>query len=72
MFSTLKLGSKTVLGKEEYKKVKTILQSLLDNGDSYEFRNPVDWKGNVIFFIGSFEPYRLSILDQKPYGFRYN
>lgn len=45
MLSSLKLGSRTMLGKEENKKVKTILQSLMDSNDSYDFRQPVDWKG---------------------------
>lgn len=45
MLSTLKLISKTPLGKEEFKKAKTILQSLIDNHESFEFRAPVDWKG---------------------------
>jgi hypothetical protein len=45
MLSSLKLETKTFLGKEELKKVKTIWQSLRDNNDSSEFRKPVDWKG---------------------------
>lgn len=48
MMSTLKLTSRTILGKEETKKVKTILQSLMDNNDSYDFRVPVDWKGKSL------------------------
>ena len=45
MLSSLKLERNTPLGKEELKKVKTIWQSLHDNNESYDFRNPVDWKG---------------------------
>ena len=46
MNSSLKLTTQTPLGKEELKKINNILTSLFDNQDSYEFRNPVDWKGN--------------------------
>jgi hypothetical protein len=46
MLSTLKLSSKTFLGKDEIKKVKTILQALNDCSESFDFRNPVDWKGS--------------------------
>lgn len=45
MFSSLKLSSKTTIGKDEAKRVKNILQSLIGNNDSTEFRAPVDWKG---------------------------
>jgi hypothetical protein len=45
MLSSLKLTTNTVIGKEELKKLNIILQSLLDNNDSFEFRQPVDWKG---------------------------
>lgn len=45
MLSTLKLTSRTPLGKDEIKKVKTIIELLLDSNDSFEFRAPVDWKG---------------------------
>ena len=45
MLSSLKLESSTPLGKEELKKVNIILQSLFNNNDSVEFRQPVDWKG---------------------------
>lgn len=44
MFSSLKLQTGTPLGKEEYKKLKTILQSLLDKPESYDFQFPVDWQ----------------------------
>lgn len=44
MLSSLKLTSSTLLGKEEIKKIKTIWQSLQDNNDSTEFRNPVHWE----------------------------
>ena len=52
MLSTLKLASKTPLGKEEFKKAKTILQSLYDNHESFDFRLPVDWKGNCEVMLG--------------------
>jgi hypothetical protein len=29
------------------KKVKTILQALNDSNESFDFRNPVDWKGII-------------------------
>lgn len=41
--STLNLASNTPLEKEELRKMRTILQMLLDNPDSAEFRCPVDW-----------------------------
>lgn len=44
MLSSLKLGSITALGKDEVKKIKTIWQSLQDNNDSTEFRQPVKWE----------------------------
>jgi hypothetical protein len=50
MISTLKLTSKTYLGKDEMKKVKTILQALNDCNESFDFRNPVDWKGNIYIY----------------------
>lgn len=46
MLSSLKLFSKTPIGKDEQKKLKNILQSLLTSNDSIEFRVPVDWKGS--------------------------
>jgi hypothetical protein len=45
MISSLRLTSKTTLGKDELKKVNVILQKLIDCNDSAEFRQPVDWKG---------------------------
>ena len=45
MLSSLKLTTSTPLRKEEIKKIKTIWQSLHDNNDSTEFRQPVDWRG---------------------------
>jgi hypothetical protein len=47
MLSSLGITSSTPLGKEELTKVKTIWQSLQDNNDSIEFRNPVDWRGTT-------------------------
>jgi len=38
-------NSQTIVGKEEGKKLNTIVQSLLDNNDSFEFRQPVDVEG---------------------------
>lgn len=43
--SSLKLTSAIPLEKEEIKKARQIIQSLIDSPDSPEFRNPVDWKG---------------------------
>ena len=64
MNSSLKLTTQTPLGKEELKKINNILTSLFDNQDSYEFRNPVDWKGNwwLTYRYGSL---RLSIDNQE-------
>jgi hypothetical protein len=45
MISTLKLESTTPLDKEALKKVNIIIQSLFNNSDSIDFRQPVDWKG---------------------------
>jgi len=38
-------NSQTPIGKEESKKLNTIVQSLIDNNDSVEFRQPVDIDG---------------------------
>lgn len=46
MFSSMKLAPNTPMGKEESKKIKTIIQFILDKPESYEFQSPVDWKGN--------------------------
>ena len=45
MFSSMKLAPNTPMGKEESKKIKTIIQFILDKPESYEFQSPVDWKG---------------------------
>ena len=45
MTSTLKLESTTPLDKQSLKKVNIIIQSLFNNSDSVDFRQPVDWKG---------------------------
>ncbi len=37
-------STSTQLGKEETKKVSKLLQTLIESQDSYEFRQPVDWK----------------------------
>jgi hypothetical protein len=44
MLSTLKLSSTTPIGKDENKKILIILSSLFESNDSYDFREPVDWK----------------------------
>ena len=44
----MKLVPTTVLGKEESKKIKTILQFIFDKPESYEFQAPVDWKGTFL------------------------
>jgi hypothetical protein len=44
MFSSMKLAPTTLMGKDETKKIKTIIQSILDKPESYDFQNPVDWK----------------------------
>jgi len=45
MKSSLKLIPQTAIGKEEEKKLSLIINSLYDNSDAFEFREPVDWKG---------------------------
>lgn len=45
MLSSLNLTSSTAIEKEDIKKIKIILQSLLDHNDACDFREPVDWKG---------------------------
>lgn len=45
MYSSLHLQVNTPLGKDEYKKLKTILQNLLDKPQSFDFQVPVDWQG---------------------------
>lgn len=47
MKSSLQLTSSTPIHKEENTKLVTIWQSLQDHNDSIEFRNPVDYKGNI-------------------------
>jgi hypothetical protein len=49
MFSSMKLAPNTPMGKEESKKIKTIIQYILDKPESYEFQTPVDWKSNPFF-----------------------
>jgi hypothetical protein len=44
MLSSMKLAPSTLMGKEEAKKIKTIIQCILDKPESYDFQNPVDWK----------------------------
>ena len=46
MYSSMKLSPTTLMGKEEAKKIKTIIQSILDKPESYDFQSPVDWKGS--------------------------
>jgi hypothetical protein len=41
----MRLVPTTALGREESKKIKTIIQNILDKPESYDFRTPVDWKG---------------------------
>lgn len=44
MFSSMKLMASTLMGKEESKKIRTIIQNILDKPESYDFQHPVDWK----------------------------
>ena len=44
MRSSLKLSSLTKLDKEESKKLKIIINCLYEANDSFDFREPVDWK----------------------------
>lgn len=45
MYSSMRLTPSTILGKEELRKIKTILQCIIDRKDAYDFLTPVDWKG---------------------------
>lgn len=45
MLSSLNLKSSSPIEKDDQKKIKIILQSLLDHSESHDFREPVDWKG---------------------------
>ena len=45
MRSSLKLTSSTKIGKEELRKLKIIINCLYESNDSFDFREPVDWKG---------------------------
>jgi hypothetical protein len=42
--SSLGLVTSTLIGKEENKKLQQLVQALLDNPSTSEFRQPVDWK----------------------------
>jgi hypothetical protein len=44
MRSSLHLSSTTKLDKEESKKLKIIINCLSETNDSFDFREPVDWK----------------------------
>lgn len=48
IMSTLKLTSFTPLNNDNEKKVVTIWKTIYDSNDSLEFRNPVDWRGNLL------------------------
>jgi hypothetical protein len=37
------------MGKDEQKKSQQLLQNLFDSSDSFEFRQPVDWKTYELF-----------------------
>lgn len=43
--SSLKLDLTTKIGKEELRRIRIILTSLIESNDSCDFREPVDWKG---------------------------
>jgi hypothetical protein len=45
MRSSLKLGSTTKIGKEELKKLRIVINCLYESNESFDFREPVDWKG---------------------------
>ena len=45
MLSSFNFKTITPIEKEDIKKIKIVLQSLLDHSDSNDFRTPVDWKG---------------------------
>ncbi len=41
------MNSNTPLSRDQTKKVLSIVQSLIDNGESQEFRLPVDYKSLI-------------------------
>lgn len=45
MKSSLKLTTSTKLGKDEAKKLRIIINCLYESNESFDFREPVDWKG---------------------------
>lgn len=47
MLSSLKLNSVTYIGRDEEKKLSTIVTYLIDTPEAAEFLNPVDWQGKV-------------------------
>ena len=67
MLSSMKLSQTTLMGKEEAKKIRTIIQSLLDKPESYDFQNPVDWKGKTSLTFSSWTHW-LHFYHQESYG----
>lgn len=67
MKSTLKLTSTTKLGKDEIKKVKIIINCLNESNDSFDFRDPVDWKSMGLTDYPSIvkHPMDLSTISKK-------
>jgi hypothetical protein len=45
MRSSLKLTSSTKISKEELRRLKIVINCLCESNDSFDFREPVDWKG---------------------------
>lgn len=65
--SSLRLKSKTPLEKDEVHKINTILMHLNNHSESIDFREPVDWKGLVLFMRRT-GAVRLPRCDQVPHG----
>jgi len=73
MKSSLKLTSSTKLDKEEHKKLKIIINCLNESNDSFDFREPVDWKGmGLTDYLEVVKyPMDLSTLQRKMKGEHY-
>ncbi len=51
MLSNLKMAGSTSIGREEEKRIMTILGQLIDMPESVEFLEPVAWKGSNLVMI---------------------
>ena len=65
--------SQTLIGKDENKRLNTIIQNLIDNPDSTEFRQPVDYVALGLHDYPSIikNPIDLSSVQKKLQQFKY-